>query len=221
MTGLLGSSQTSIDWVVPLIYQAYVRLERPERADGATHVARHVINVLRRVEASAASTPVGETPAGGSLDACWFAVADLYGWNGHDPLPSTPLVRLDDEDAALLRADPAAFFESRTSFGASQGAAMPTPRTEPYPYPLAETGNRSYMLFPGRLEDALILPDADAPTQIPDLWWPADRAWFLGGDTDFPHVFLGGSQTLIDHVVADPALHATRIEPNPAPERPR
>ena len=56
-------------------------------------------------------------------------------------------MRLNDEDSAALRADPVAFFESRISFADARTAAAP--RTEPYPYPLAETGNRSYMLFPG------------------------------------------------------------------------
>ncbi len=221
---LLGSSATSLDWVVPLVFDAYVRLEGPDVPDHPAHVARHLITLLRRLDTTPDAAPSTEPQAGehgsassvsGTLNACWFGVADLYGWNGHNPLPHAPLVRASDADAAALRADPSAYFDALLARG-----TVPAPQpVEPYPYPLVETGPRSYMLFPGPVEHAVTsLPAAGAPTHIPDLCWPADRAWFLGSDTDFSRLLLGGTRTLIDHVLGDPDLDATELHLHPAPD---
>ena len=47
----------------------------------------------------------------------------------------------------------------------------------------------------------------------PNLLWPADRAWLLASEIDFDSTLIGGSQTLIDAVVADPALESAEVGP--------
>ena len=38
--------------------------------------------------------------------------------------------------------------------------------------------------------------------QLPDLWWPGDRQWFVATDTDLEWTYLGGSHAFIADVTA-------------------
>lgn len=52
----------------------------------------------------------------------------------------------------------------------------------------------------------------------PDLWSPADDAWFVGTDVDFWTTFIGGSASLADkllHRFGDRCRRADRAEPLP------
>lgn len=55
---------------------------------------------------------------------------------------------------------------------------------------------RSYRLFRGALSawEATTRPPL---FQAADLFWPEDRAWFLGTDTDIDDAFIGGSEECI------------------------
>jgi hypothetical protein len=39
--------------------------------------------------------------------------------------------------------------------------------------------------------------------QPPDLWWPEDRRWFVGGDTDLNWCYIAGSVGLVSAVAAE------------------
>ena len=63
---------------------------------------------------------------------------------------------------------------------------------------------RTYLLFTGSLDDAI---GVENPTGWdgywrPALWWPEDRAWFLGSDTDLPTTYVAGSSALVRDLVA-------------------
>lgn len=45
------------------------------------------------------------------------------------------------------------------------------------------------------------------PPDPPHLMWPADHAWFAAKDVDPDWIGLGGTQLLIDDLLADPALN--------------
>jgi hypothetical protein len=45
-------------------------------------------------------------------------------------------------------------------------------------------------------------PDGKFP-QPPDLWWPEDRRWFVGGDTDLDWCYIAGSVRLVSAVAAE------------------
>ncbi len=47
----------------------------------------------------------------------------------------------------------------------------------------------------------------------PNLIWPADRAWLVVSEVDFDSTLVGGSATLIEAIVASPALEAWQVEP--------
>jgi len=43
---------------------------------------------------------------------------------------------------------------------------------------------------------------------VPNFWWPEDRAWCLSSDTDFSWSYLAGSRACIDEVDSTPVLDA-------------
>lgn len=55
---------------------------------------------------------------------------------------------------------------------------------------------RSYMLYRGDVDDAAAAAQAGNPTEIPDLWWPEHRGWFVATDTDLTFVLVGGARQL-------------------------
>jgi hypothetical protein len=44
------------------------------------------------------------------------------------------------------------------------------------------------------------------------LLWPADRAWFVAGDTDLDSTYVGGPAGLISALLADPDLEAWPVD---------
>lgn len=76
--------------------------------------------------------------------------------------------------------------------------------------------HRKYYLFTGPLEMSGKWGARDQAPGLPrssmdgpHLAWPADHAWFLAADTDPDWIGVGGSQTLIDELVADARLNVT------------
>lgn len=43
------------------------------------------------------------------------------------------------------------------------------------------------------------------------MWWPEDHAWFVGSDTDLFTTYIGGSQALVDELVACRELEAYEV----------
>ena len=63
---------------------------------------------------------------------------------------------------------------------------------------------RDYHLFGGTLEDSRAWDGGDPP----HLMWPADRAWFVAKDVDPDWIGVGGTQALIDVILAAPGIDA-------------
>jgi hypothetical protein len=61
---------------------------------------------------------------------------------------------------------------------------------------------RTYRLFTGSVGDAVGWEDG------PNIWWPDDRAWCVASEIDHPYSYVGGSEELIEEVVADLELEA-------------
>lgn len=73
------------------------------------------------------------------------------------------------------------------------------------------TQSRGHFLLRGPLAGVLTSVSAsglDQPTA--GLWWPADRAWFVATEVDFPWTFVAGDESLIDMVLQDERLEAGR-----------
>ncbi|ALO98190.1 hypothetical protein SHL15_7177 [Streptomyces hygroscopicus subsp. limoneus] len=48
----------------------------------------------------------------------------------------------------------------------------------------------------------------DEFAELPDLWWPQDRAWIVGGDVDLVSTYVGGSPELVADLLAAADLEA-------------
>ncbi|MDQ3158239.1 MAG: hypothetical protein M3Q98_16215 [Actinomycetota bacterium] len=69
--------------------------------------------------------------------------------------------------------------------------------------------NRDFYLFSGSVGDPVDWGAADYARGLPRdhstppaLMWPADRSWFVAGDVDPDWIGVGGSQALIDEILA-------------------
>jgi len=86
--------------------------------------------------------------------------------------------------------------------------------------PRLELPGRDHVLFAGSLRDVAALADATATADVtpfrpdgrtPSLLWPDDRSWCLATEVDFDSTLVGGPRTLIDAILADPALEAFEV----------
>lgn len=159
------------------------------RADVGPELAAELAGVLR--------------PATGVGERCWFAVWEGYWW---------------------LYGGPAVF---STAPGSNDGHRDP----DQLPVPLevrdatrAGVPSRSYVLYSGPLDDAVALGDIeyqwrhhlDLPgvvDEVPDLWWPESRAWFVGADIDLYSTYVGGTQDTIDRLSHSPHLEVITVDP--------
>lgn len=91
--------------------------------------------------------------------------------------------------------------------------------------PRLQLPDRGYVLFAGSLDPFAteswpdVVPWRDTEHEWksahgPALMWPEDHAWFLASEIDFDSTLVGGSQELIDAIVADPRLEALALPPN-------
>ncbi|MFC7307891.1 hypothetical protein ACFQVC_27150 [Streptomyces monticola] len=79
--------------------------------------------------------------------------------------------------------------------------------------PCFATPGRDEVLLSGSLADAVSPVSLDEFAELPDLWWPQDRAWCLGGDVDLVSTYVGGSPELVAELLAAPDLEAHPVAP--------
>ncbi|MCM2388256.1 hypothetical protein [Streptomyces albipurpureus] len=80
-------------------------------------------------------------------------------------------------------------------------------------FPHFEIPGREEVLLAGTLAEAVSPSSLDEFAELPDLWWPQDRAWCLGGDVDLVSTYIGGSPALIAELLAAPELEAYPVAP--------
>ncbi|WP_336114470.1 hypothetical protein [Streptomyces sp. PTD9-10] len=72
--------------------------------------------------------------------------------------------------------------------------------------PTFTTPGRDEVLLAGTLADAVSPLTLDEFAELPDLWWPQDRAWCVGGDVDLAGTYVGGSAELVAELLSAPEL---------------
>lgn len=77
--------------------------------------------------------------------------------------------------------------------------------------PTFPTPERDEVLLSGPLADVTSLEGEEDFAELPDLWWPQDRAWCVGGDVDLVSTYVCGSEELIAEVLTAPGLEAHRV----------
>ena len=70
--------------------------------------------------------------------------------------------------------------------------------------PQLQLPHRTYHLLSGPVTavNGIVEPGAVDRPQVPDLWWPDDRAWFVATDTDLDWTYVGGTVALSDALLA-------------------
>lgn len=186
---------------VPSGYEAYARVEL--NWTPSVEAVEPLIALLRR-----------ESPTlGCNADRCWFALAELYGWTGQAPDPGGGIT-LTPEEEALKKVDFNAFFNRLVAdMDAGRRSKPPRAYQAPYPYRMLETDIRTYMLYRDPVERATAVGEAGGPVSVPDLWWPDDRMWFVGSDTDLLGTYVGGPRRLIDVILDESSLESVWVDP--------
>ncbi|MFJ9637701.1 hypothetical protein [Streptomyces sp. NPDC101178] len=80
-------------------------------------------------------------------------------------------------------------------------------------FPTFLTPGREEVLLSGPLADVVSPVELDEFAELPDLWWPEDRAWCVGGDVDLVSTYVGGSPELISALLATPGIEAHAVGP--------
>ena len=66
---------------------------------------------------------------------------------------------------------------------------------------------RNYLLYQGRLEQIAGFY-TNYRSKPPNIWWPADRAWFVATDIDLDSTYVGGSVECIEALLGHDVLEA-------------
>lgn len=131
-------------------------------------------------------------------DKCWFCMWD--GWGDLDAQGVTARVELPNREyllytgpvsAALLVPPLAVDRAVVTSVTTSAGAA---------PAPMTRDAKEQVLIELWRIG--------------PALWGPQDRAWVVATDIDLGWTYVGGSEQLIERLLAHPKLEAWRAQPS-------
>jgi len=126
----------------------------------------------------------------------WFAIWVGYGWTTSRTLIATTATR--KERRRLRQVDEARAAGLEAKLQASQRFDLP---------------NRGYYLLAGPVAAASTIERPDSRgIQPPDLWWPDDKAWFIGTDTDLSWTYVGGSQALAEEVATTFSGHVKPVD---------
>jgi hypothetical protein len=198
--GQPGGDAVAVASFVPETYSAHARILHPARGPDGD----------RRWADLAADTGVPTGPATGfravsSLDpqadrAAWDAVVPSEG-----SLPAPQLAALG---SALARSTTT---PGRCSFCFWVGLGFFGGQGD---CDLIQLPHREHFLFTGPLALTQRGFRFGAWEQSPNMWWPDDRAWFVGTDIDGYSTYVGGSTACIEAVLASPALEAIPVEPD-------
>jgi hypothetical protein len=77
---------------------------------------------------------------------------------------------------------------------------------------------RQYFLFQGPLDAAIelgwMLDDGFFVPQSPNLFWPDDHSWCVATEVDLDSTYLGGSEALVQRLLADRSLEVLSVTPS-------
>lgn len=177
----------TVGGLVPNNFDAYIRVVAPDpEVPDWWADYRSLFETIAGVARGHTSTP----------DEGWFAVWEGHGWESATSRcalvgPAGPVARLRARAVrARLRRN-----DRRRRATIRDGLSV---------VPAFDRPHRTYYLVAGTVESAGSLREPGSPErwQRPDLWWPADRRWFVATDVDFWSLYVGGSVELIADIAA-------------------
>jgi hypothetical protein len=156
---------------------------KPREGDLVASTLRELLSILRHHTTTPQDT--------------WFCLWTGYGWIHGSP--SIAVMVVQDGGTVTERDVPPAY-----------PAEWLNPALE------VRHPGREYLLGQGPLDAALGIghqvTDDWFDAQSPNLFWPADRAWCVATEIDFDSTLVGGSDQLIDDLLATPTLEAWPME---------
>lgn len=204
--------------LVPDGFEAYARVlhlardgsDRPVNWSTVAHWAGRVYHPLMAFEGISApaaghgigSPPWSEDPNHGSLDE--EVVAEL--------LPFLAQFTGTPEQCYFGVWEGYGQYSGGTTMLTSDGSGRPLPPPRDVRSAQRIRGcGRNYLLYTGELKDITGFY-ANFGSEPPNIWWPADRAWFVSTDIDLDSTYVGARQECIDALLSHPALEAMPAE---------
>jgi hypothetical protein len=80
--------------------------------------------------------------------------------------------------------------------------------------PVLEVAGNGFVLVRGPVELAAANLLPEPTSQSANIWWPADRAWFVATDIDLVTTYVGGSAAAIADLLAAPGLEVAPASPD-------
>jgi hypothetical protein len=190
--------------LVPAVFAAYARVFHP----AARYAGLEDVDVSWTEVAAANGTVVHPAMEWGSVTGAleYFEEADQSPlWDGapaRGHLPERVAVRL----AAVLAR------HTTTPQDCWFGVWAGTPALAAEAPTLVLPG-REHWLLRGPVELAVANLAPEPHEQSANLWWPADRAWFVATDIDLVTTYVGGSAACIQDLLDAPGLEVAPAEP--------
>jgi hypothetical protein len=78
---------------------------------------------------------------------------------------------------------------------------------------LFKSNTRVMGLFEGPIQDGTHSFSAWPGSQLANLWWPADRAWFVVSEIDYDSTIIAGSRACIDALLKASNLEVFEVGP--------
>jgi hypothetical protein len=200
---LRGQELGTVAGLVPPVFAAYARVFHP----AVRYAGLEDVDVSWTEVAAANGTVTHPAMEWGSITGSM----DYFGEDNQTPLwdDAPAMGHLPEHVAARL----AGVLRGHTTTPADCWFGLSTHWSDASPAARLELPGRAYWLLRGPVERAAanLLPEPSS--QSANLWWPADRAWFVATDIDVVTTYVGGSRACVDDVLAAEGLEAAEVSP--------
>lgn len=230
----LDDFASGVGSLVPKSFEAVTRLFHPIEIDGDTEVTwAEVAQRNGRVAHAEMQLHAIATQPGTHVPSEWKEVQAVVSAVGHPwagELGEREFQEVADVLAAFTSTPADLFFAFWDGYGGFTagghqrrykktlgigywGRKVPTETSVPNRIvngPRIKAPSRNYVLARGTVVDIAELVATDRSSQRPNMWWPADRAWFVATEIDFAWTYIGGSSAAIEAIEAAPGIEALR-----------
>jgi hypothetical protein len=197
-------SEHVVGGLVPPVFAAYARVFHP----AARYHGLHDVDVSWTEVAAANRTVAHPAMEWGSITGAmeFFTEADQSPlWDGAPAmghLPESVAGRLADVLARHTTTPGDCWFGVWSGFGSivSDQSTLSLP-------------GREHWLLRGPVGLAAANLALEPAEQSANLWWPADRAWFVATDIDLVTTYVGGSRACIDDVLGAEDIEVAEVSP--------
>lgn len=172
----------TVGGLVPAGFQRHIRIDHGDDDHDGWGLPSRIVESIVRLGSAHTTTP----------DQAVFAIWEGYGW-----LNST-ITTSSSRSRWFNRRRPDPFDNVRDEFERRKAELS----AELGRLAKLDLGQRTYYLLAGPVTAASRMQDPISPPtrRVAGLWWPADRAWFVGSDTDLACTYLAGSPQFVTQV---------------------